>query len=107
MAALVRVPGVGEHQKVGAGELQAAVGQRLVDHDLGTRRVERAVAHQREVHVVQPHGAGVGAAHAAEQQLVTLGLGHRHVAEAFGGVAHGLDQHVDRSVPVTRRLVAK
>ena len=56
---VLRVPGVGDHEIVGAGQPQLAVRQRLVEHDLRVREVDLAVADQRAVHEVQPHRAEV------------------------------------------------
>ena len=43
---ILRIPRVGENQEVGADQSQVAVGCRLVDYDLRTRRVQYARAHQ-------------------------------------------------------------
>ena len=89
---MLRVPIGGEHQEVGADEAQASVRQRLVDHDLRTRRVQLAVADQRHVHVVQSHRADVGSADAAKQQLVALRFRRGGIAKPRSRLAHEPDE---------------
>ena len=75
---MLRVPRVGENEVVRADQPQPAVRQRLVDHDLGPRRIQLAVEDQREVHVVEAHRSPVGPGDATELQAVAGGLGERH-----------------------------
>src|SRR3954470_1152225 len=98
------VPVGREHEKVGAGDAQAAGRRRLVEDDLGFGGVDLAVRDEREIHEVEPHRAIVGAADAPEEKTVALGFSDRHVAEALRGVAHDLDQRV-ALVPLLCRLV--
>src|SRR5688500_6951828 len=60
------VPDVLEYQKIRANEPQAPAWHGLVDHDLGTRRVQYGIARERQVHEVHPHRPGVWSADAAE-----------------------------------------
>src|ERR1041385_5198427 len=60
------VPVACNHQKVRADELQVAVWHRFIDHDLRTRGVDDAGAHEGQVHIVESHRSRVRSAHAAE-----------------------------------------
>ena len=104
----LRIPSVGENQKVGANQSQASVWRGLVDHDLGTRGIQDAAAFTRcSIHIVKPHGARVGAAHAAELKGIALRLSHRHIFEALGGFPDGLDKSTRFALLRPARLVAR
>src|SRR5687767_14340628 len=49
------VPGVSEHQEISADELQPSAWRRLVDHNLGLRRIELPVSDESQVDVVKAH----------------------------------------------------
>ena len=89
---VLRIPVARQNQIVRADQPQAAVRERLVDHDLGTRRVQHAIEDQRKVHVVETHGTELAATDAAELESITFGLGHLHVTEALGGLTDDSDQ---------------
>ena len=89
---MLRVPCVGEQQKVGTDQSQASVRRRLVDHDLGARGIENARVYQVPIHIVKAHGAGVGAAHAAELKSIALRFRNRDIFEALGRFPDDLDQ---------------
>src|SRR5215475_3330876 len=55
------VPGIGENQKVGSDQLEAAVRHWLVDDDLRTSGVENSVVDQRCVYVMEAHSSRIGA----------------------------------------------
>ena len=67
---MLLMPGVGKNQIVRADEPQASVRLPLVNHDLGTRRVQYVVEHKGQVREVESHGAVVGSADAAEQEVM-------------------------------------
>src|SRR5215472_796096 len=81
------VPCIGENQKVGSDQLEAAVRHRLVDDDLGTSRVENAHAHQICVYVMEAHGSRIGAAYAPELQDIPLSHRGRDSREHLPGSA--------------------
>jgi hypothetical protein len=76
VSVVLGVPVGGKHQEIGPDQPLAAIRERLVDDDFGLRRIERDVLHQREVHVVEPHGAVVRAAHAPQASVRRRHEGH-------------------------------
>src|SRR5688572_5277665 len=88
------VPGVREHQEIGADELQLSAPRRLVDHNLGLPRIALPLADEPEVDIVKAHRARVRAADATKQQVVTIRFGGRYVMIFLGRFAHDLDQVV-------------
>ena len=96
------IPVARQNQIVRADQPQASVRERLVDHDLGTRRVQHAIEDQRKVHVVEAHGTELAAADAAERESIPFPLSHFHVTEALSGFTDDSDQRA-RLSSVMRR----
>src|SRR5689334_14541346 len=84
LAGMSLVPIAGNHQKVGANQLQMAVRHWFVDHDLRTRGVNDAGSYKAQIHKMHSHSPGVWSADAAEKKRVSFRLGHRHILEASG-----------------------
>src|SRR5581483_5263201 len=89
---VLRVPGVGEHQVIGARQPQVAIRHRLIYDDLRARGIDYSFVHQFAVHIMKAHGALIGAAHASELQGIALRLGYRDILKALGRVTNDLDQ---------------
>jgi hypothetical protein len=81
---MLLIPGAGNNEIVGTGQLQASVWVRFVEHDLGMRDVHDTAAHQGVIHEVKAHCPKVISAHATEFEAIPLVLGHLHVLKAFG-----------------------
>src|SRR5215472_6942001 len=88
------VPCIGENQKVGSDQLEAAVRHRLVDDDLGTSRVENAHAHQVCDYVMEAHGSRIGTAYATELQDIPLSHRGRDIFKTLGRIAHDLHESI-------------
>src|SRR6266576_7277809 len=93
---MLRIPRIGEHHKICAGEPQTPFTGGLVEHDLRTRGVKDTglvrFVQQVPVQIVEPHCACVGPAHAAEYKGVVLSLSLRHIFESLGCVPDSLDK---------------
>src|SRR5215471_3510976 len=99
------VPCIGENQKVGSDQLEAAVGHRLVDDDLGTSWIENAHAHQICVYVMEAHGSRIGAAYAPELQDIPLSHRRRDIFEALGRIADDLHESICLGLLLSAHLI--
>src|SRR5688572_20243956 len=103
-AGVAGMPGVDEHEEVRANQATAAVRQRLVNNDLGATRIQYSVPNQLHVDVVQSHGAVVGPAHAAEEQLISVRHRYVDVVKAPCGFANRADELARMLLALTRLL---
>jgi hypothetical protein len=90
------MPTGSEYEKVGADQLETAIRQRFVDHDLGPRGIQNVVGNERQVDVVQSHCTRIRAADAAEHQRIALRFRDGHVFETLGRVAHDFHEVAGR-----------
>lgn len=88
------VPGIGQHKKICADELQSSVRSRLVDHDLRMRRIYYAAGDQGTIDVMKTHSAQIGSGHATELQSVSLMFRYGDVLKACCRITDRLDECV-------------
>ena len=106
-ARMLRIPGAGDNEIVGAGQFQASVRVRFVEHDLGTRNVHDTVTHEGVIHVVKPHRPKVISAHATEFEAISLVLGRSHILKAFGRFSNTSEKGALLSLLVLRLFILR
>jgi len=99
-------PSRGVEDELDANQRQLAVG-RLVDQGLGLRGVEREIAEERGVHIVDPHRTVVGTGNAAEKWSVAGGGGIVNVDELTRAVSNCLNQRGGGSLFVGSHVMVR